>query len=317
MMSHQQNGHPPNPVSSPISLTPASDPGSLSDAVAVDVRAPVAQTIPFVFSSPHSGTDYPADFLEQSRLDALSIRRSEDSFVDELFGAAPELGAPLLRALFPRAYLDPNREAYELDPGMFADALPAHVNTRSLRVAGGLGTIARVVSDGAEIYRGKLPWAEAERRIAACYHPYHQRLEGLLTKTRQQFGMAILVDCHSMPSIGGPQDLDTGHGRPDIVLGDRFGNACSLRVVETATRILTGLGYVVARNDPYAGGYITHHWGRPGQGFHALQIELKRDLYMDEDAITRGPRFEAVQADMTEFMRRMAAGDWSALARRF
>jgi N-formylglutamate amidohydrolase len=280
------------------------------------VLAPAEQSLPFVFSSPHSGTRYPASFLAQSRLDAVAIRRSEDSFVDELFAAAPRLGAPLLRALFPRAYLDPNREAYELDPAMFADALPPHANTRSLRVAGGLGTIARVVSDGAEIYRDKLPWAEAETRIRECYIPYHHTLGELLDATRRRFGFAILVDCHSMPSVGGPLDRDPGHGRPEIVLGDRFGTACAPRLTEAATRVLAGLGYVVARNDPYAGGYITHHWGRPGQGIHAIQIELNRGLYMDEHRIERGPAFERVTADMTSFIARLAEEDWRALASR-
>ena len=283
---------------------------------AIDIRRPAAQRAPLVFSSPHSGSHYPDAFLAQSRLDALAIRRSEDSFVDELFAAAPGLGAPLLRALFPRAYLDPNREPLELDPAMFADALPPHANTRSPRVAGGLGTIARVVSDGAEIYRDKLPWAEAERRIRRCYVPYHQALGELLEATRTRFGFAILVDCHSMPSIGGPNDRDSGHGRPDIVLGDRFGHACAPRLIDTATRILRDLGYAVTRNDPYAGGYITQHWGRPTEGLHALQVEINRGLYMDEERFLRGPRFDEVAAHMSDFIARLAAEDWASLSRR-
>ncbi len=193
----------------------------------VEVLAPVRQTVPFVYASPHSGSDYPADFVAASRLDPVTLRKSEDCFVDELFGAAPELGAPLLRALFPRAYCDPNREPYELDPAMFEDELPPHANTTSLRVAGGLGVIARVVSSGQEIYRDKLPYAEAERRIATLYRPYHGALADLLAATRARFGFAVLVDCHSMPSVGGPMDHDQGAIRPDIVLGDRFGRPVS------------------------------------------------------------------------------------------
>ncbi|WP_439817240.1 N-formylglutamate amidohydrolase [Zavarzinia sp. CC-PAN008] len=259
---------------------------------------PACQTLPFVYSSPHSGTDYPAAFLAASKLDPLTLRRSEDSFVDEVFGAAPACGAPLLRALFPRAYLDPNREPYELDPGMFADSLPTHANTRSIRVAGGLGTIARVVADGAEIYRTKLSFAEAESRIGQCYRPYHEALAGLLAETRAAFGFAVLIDCHSMPSVAGPAERDAGLGRPDMVLGDRWGASCAPALMERAAACLRAMGYAVARNDPYAGGYITHNYGRPGEGVHALQIEVNRALYMDEERIERSGGLPGLAADM-------------------
>ncbi len=167
-----------------------------------DVLAPAHQTVPLVFASPHSGADYPPEFLAASRLDGLAIRRSEDSIVDELFAAAPTHGAPLLRALFPRAFIDPNREPFELDPTMFEDALPDYANTQSSRVAAGLGTVARVVSSGKEIYLHKLRFADAARRIDAHYRPYHRALRELLDATRQSFGCYVLIDCHSMPSVG-------------------------------------------------------------------------------------------------------------------
>ena len=171
-----------------------------------EILAPPVQTLPLVLASPHSGTSYPPDFLASSRLDAFSLRKSEDSFVDEIFMAAPRLGAPLIRALFPRAFLDANREAFELDPDMFADALPAYVNTRSPRVAAGLGTIAKVVANGEEIYRGKLRFAEALGRVNRFYHPYHAALKRLIDQTRQRFGYCLLLDCHSMPSSGNPPE---------------------------------------------------------------------------------------------------------------
>ncbi len=275
-------------------------------AEAVAVHEPPAQSIPFVYSSPHSGTLYPPDFLAASRLDPLAIRRSEDSFVDELFAAVPALGAPLVAARFARAYCDVNREPYELDPTMFEDELPAFANTTSLRVAGGHGTIARVVGMGAEIYRRKLTFAEADARIRNCYRPYHDILTRLLGQTRERFGRAVLVDCHSMPSVGGPLERDSGRTRPDIVLGDRYGSACSPALVERAMSVLQRLGYRVARNAPYAGGFNTQHYGRPAGGVHALQIEINRALYMDEARIAKAAGFAGVAADINRLVAALA-----------
>jgi len=278
------------------------------------VSAPDTQTVPFVLNSPHSGRIYPPSFLAASRLDALSIRRSEDSFVDEIFAGAPRLGAPMLKANFPRAYLDTNREPYELDPAMFHDALPPHANTRSVRVAGGLGTIARVVADSTEIYRAPLSYAEADHRIRTLYMPYHQALSDLLETTFRRFGCAVLVDCHSMPSLAGPFDDDNGTSRADIVLGDRYGVSASPALTDTAERILTDLGYSVVRNTPYAGGFNTEHYGRPTQGLHALQIEINRALYMDEARVTRAAGLNRLTRDMGEFIARLALMDRAFLA---
>ncbi|MEQ9143410.1 MAG: N-formylglutamate amidohydrolase [Parvibaculaceae bacterium] len=270
-----------------------------------ETLAPRKQTLPFVLNSPHSGRVYPKRFLESSSLDALTLRRSEDSFVDEIFAGAVELGAPLLRAHFPRAYLDVNREPYELDPSMFADPLPPHVNTRSLRVAGGLGTIARVVAESTEIYRGRLPYSEAEGRIRHIYMPFHQTLRELLEKTYRQFGEALLIDCHSMPSTAGPFDEDIGTDRPDIVLGDRYGTACAPALVDMAEEILRAMGYTVSRNNPYAGGFNTEHYGAPARGLHALQIEINRALYMNERKVQRLSGITRLSKDMTRFVRKL------------
>ena len=187
----------------------------------VVVRRPSQQTLPIVFASPHSGRRYPDELLAASRLDALGLRRSEDSFVDELFAAAPDHGAPLIAATFPRAWCDANREPWELDQGMFADRLPGWVNTTSARVGAGLGTLARVVASGEAIYRGKLSFADAERRIRTCWQPFHEALEGLVAETQAMFGACLLIDCHSMPTHG---HVSRSGGKPaDFVLGDAHG----------------------------------------------------------------------------------------------
>ena len=272
----------------------------------IDLRLPARQTAPLIFASPHSGTAYDPAFIASSRLDEKSLRRSEDSFVDEIFAGAPAGGAPLLCALYPRAYLDPNREPYELDPEMFSEPLPSHVKTRSDRVRAGFGTIARLVASGAEIYAAKMPFAEAERRIDTLYRPYHRALEGLIEATLRDFGAAFLLDCHSMPSVGGPTDRDRGAPRPDIVLGDRFGASCEGAVVETAERILRDLGFSVSRNEPYAGAFTTAHYGRPGKRVHALQIEVNRRLYMNEATVARSHDLPRLRKTMNRFIAAMA-----------
>ena len=271
------------------------------------VLEPSSQSVPLVFASPHSGRDYPAAFVAASRLDAKMLRRSEDSFVDELYRGAVRYGAPLICALFPRAYCDPNREPYELDPAMFSDALPDYANTRSPRVLAGLGTIARVVASGAEIYGTRLTVSEAEARIAQCYRPYHRRLQELVDATRQRFGWSLLVDCHSMPSVGGPMDRDSGLSRVDVVLGDCFSASCSPLFTQVAEDAFSHLGYRVVRNAPYAGGFTTRHYGQPRQGSHALQIELNRGLYMDEAEHSHSSGFTRVQADIDRVVEALAA----------
>jgi N-formylglutamate amidohydrolase len=281
-------------------IRPEHVPAGDAEAGGHEILAPAQQSLPLVFASPHSGRDYPPDFVAASRLDPLSLRRSEDSFVDELFAAAPRLGAPLIRALFPRAFVDPNREPFELDPTMFEDDLPDYANTRSPRVAAGLGTIARIVASGADIYRHKLTFAEALNRIRRFYWPYHMALAGLVEHTLDRFGCCILIDCHSMPSVGGPTDNDAGRARVDAVLGDCHGAACADLVIDTVEGMLRRMGYHVARNNPYSGGFVTRHYGRPGDGVHALQIELNRCLYMDEARFVRGPALPRLAAELTE-----------------
>ena len=283
-----------------------------------EILRPKGPRGPVVVSSPHSGRAYPAAFVAGARLDRDALRRSEDCFVDELFAAAPEHGAPLLRALFPRAYVDPNRAPFELDPTMFDDPLPAFVETDTPHVYGGLGTVPRLVASGAEIHAGKLRFAEAEARIRACHRPYHAALAGLIEETRRRFGFVFLLDCHSMPSTDPGIGSETGDGgrarRLDIVLGDRHGAACHGAIVDRAEAVLAARGLAVRRNAPYAGGYITRHYGRPETGAHALQIEINRALYMDEDRYERTAGFARIAADMTALVAALTALGTSALA---
>jgi N-formylglutamate amidohydrolase len=269
------------------------------------VARPRELTAPLLFNSPHSGRIYPRAFLAASKLDALTLRRSEDAYVEELFGFVVGLGAPLLYAHFPRAYLDVNREPYELDPALFRDGLPHYANTQSVRVVGGLGTIARIVSESDEIYREPLSLVAALERINRLYTPYHATLHSLLEESQQAFGLAVLIDCHSMPSN---PIADHGGGRPDFVLGDRYGTSCNGELTRLAAQHLKALGYVVALNKPYAGGYITEHYGRPQAGQHALQVEINRALYMNETSFDKSRGFERLRRDLEQMVRVLMAG---------
>ena len=274
-----------------------------------ELLEPAALTSPLVLSSPHSGSIYPASFLASSRLDIATLRRSEDAYVDELFMGGLKSGAPLLRAHFPRAYLDLNREPYELDPRMFDARLPPFANTRSVRVAGGLGTVARVVGDSQEIYARRLRLDEVLARIEALYQPYHRTLEALLTRAWQNFGAAVLIDCHSMPSLSTcqPSRESERKVKADFVLGDRYGTSCAADLVDRAEHELRGLGYSVLRNKPYAGGFITEHYGDPGNNLHAIQIEINRGLYMEEMTLTKAERFNAIAEDLSKVFVALAA----------
>ncbi|MCT8971651.1 N-formylglutamate amidohydrolase [Microbaculum marinisediminis] len=265
---------------------------------------------PFVFNSPHSGRHYPRRFLKASKLDTMTLRRSEDTFVEELFSGVVDFGAPLMHARFPRAFVDVNREAYELDPTMFDGRLPSFANTRSMRVAGGLGTIARIVADGAEIYSTPISVAEGLDRIERFYKPYHRDLRSLVDQALNRFGTAVVIDCHSMPSSRITRE---NRRRPDFVLGDRYGTSCTSILTDVAQETLQRLGYTVARNKPYAGGFITETYGSPGEGQHALQIEINRSLYMDEIRYVRAGGFAWLVADITHLCRRLMSVSVEAL----
>jgi N-formylglutamate deformylase len=265
---------------------------------------PSARTTSVVFSSPHSGRDYPPAFLTASMLDERSIRSSEDAFVDDLFGAAPEFGAPLLAATAPRAFIDLNRAAEELDPALVEDVPRSAHNPR---ISSGLGVIPRVVANGRVIYRGKISRADAEARIAGHWQPYHAALRGLVEESLSGFGEAILIDCHSMPHEAIEQVSAPGARRPDVVLGDRFGAAAATEVVERIEAAFAGAGLRVARNTPFAGAYIAQAYGRPSRGAHVVQVEIDRALYLDEEEVEPGPDFEAFRALMRSVVAELVA----------
>ncbi len=278
---------------------------------AIETIEPVRLAAPLIFSSPHSGSIYPERFLKASRLDPLTLRRSEDAYVDELFLPCVALGAPLLRALFPRAYLDVNREPYELDPQVFAGRLPDFANTRSLRVAVGLGTIPRVVGDSQPIYKQPLSIAEGLGRIEWLYRPYHEQLRVLVDRALQRFGRAVLIDCHSMPSNAA--DV----AGLDVVLGDRYGASAAPGVVEILETGLRAAGYRVRRNKPFAGGFITETFGAPSRGVDAVQIEIARSLYLDERRLVKTEAWSTVRANLFNAVKSLArelGGDQSRLA---
>lgn len=279
---------------------------------AVEVLEPASLLSPVIFASPHSGRDYPAALLKNARLDRHGLRQSEDSYVDLLFETAPRYGAPLLRALFPRAYVDVNRSRNELDPRMFADELPPEADTRSNRVIAGLGVIPRIVADGQDIYARKLRHSDAERRLMSCYDPYHAALAQLIDSAVSAFGCAVVIDCHSMPSAGGAP-MRPGERSIDFVLGDRFGASCAPAVTEIADATLTGMGYETARNAPYAGGYVAASYGRPVTGVHVLQIEINRALYLDEKRITRTEAFDELRTSIITMIKRLTNIDRDAL----
>ena len=259
-----------------------------------EIVEPAEWRAPIIFNSPHSGSVYPEDFLNASRIDLPTLRRSEDSFMDELIADLAAHGFPVVRVNFPRSYVDVNREPYELDPRMFAGRLPSFANTRSMRVAGGLGTIPRVVGDGQEIYRERLSVDDALTRVETLYKPYHRALRRLVNRVHQSFGTVVVVDCHSMPSIGVSRDEPR---RPDIVIGDRYGTSCAPTLPDTVEETMGRLGYSIGRNKPYAGGFITEHYGNPASGLHAVQLEFNRAIYMDERRREKSARFAQVAAD--------------------
>ena len=265
---------------------------------------PQERTSPLIFAAPHSGRDYPQDFLDRAVLDRHTIRSSEDAFVDRLFDGAPGLGAPLLVARAPRAYIDLNRAADELDPSVIEGIARAPHNPR---ISSGLGVIPRVVAGGRAIYRGKLPLAEAEGRIRRFWHPYHQALAALVEETRATFGQAVLIDCHSMPHEAIEAHTRPGQPRPEVVLGDRYGATAGREVMDRVEAAFAGAGLRVGRNAPFAGAYVAQAYGRPSRGVHVVQVEIDRALYMDEVRVEPLAGFEGFRAVMAGVVAELVA----------
>jgi N-formylglutamate amidohydrolase len=280
---------------------------------AFELSEPKAARVPYVFASPHSGRHYPERLVQLSRLERRTLRRSEDAYVDRLMSRMPELGAPLLCAIYPRVYVDLNRDPLELDPSMFKDKIPMGFVCESERVIAGFGLIPRVVALDLDIYRRKLDYNAEKSRIKDIYRPYHAKLYDLIMAAKARHGWAALIDCHSMPSVKINSVLrfskrirqikNAPLADPDIVLGDRFARSCSGRLVSALESMFCDLGYTVARNEPYAGGFCTENYGKPAENLHAIQIEINRRLYMNERTIQpRGQAFEKLKTDLDQVM---------------
>lgn len=281
-----------------------------------EILRPAALETPVIFASPHSGRIYPNDLLRASKLSRETLRQSEDCYVDLLFANVPRYGAPLLKALFPRAYVDVNRKADELDPRMFTNdgkgGSMRHADSQSSRVLAGLGVVPRIVADGKNIYAKRLPADDARNRLAACYQPYHTALRQLVDQARAAFGVAIIIDCHSMPSIGGAP-LRAGEPPIDFVLGDRFGVSSAPGLPILMESFLARKGFNVVRNAPYAGGYVATAYGRPARGVHVLQLEINRALYLDEERFTRTDNFDPLRQTLEELVSTLTQIDPKAL----
>ncbi|NVJ97084.1 MAG: N-formylglutamate amidohydrolase [Alphaproteobacteria bacterium] len=264
---------------------------------------------PFLFAVPHSGRIYPDRMRALSDLSDLDLRISEDAYVDKLFEGLTAVGGDLLIATHARAYLDLNRAADELDPSMFTPPLEENTVSETHRVRAGLGLIPRIVAEGMPIYNAPLAAREAFARLDAVYYPYHQKLMDTLAAKRKQFGCAVLIDCHSMPSDVKPRRRS--HTGPDIVLGDNWGSAGARDLTSIMEELLIRSGFRVRRNVPYSGGYTTQHYGKPNQGFHALQVEICRSIYMDEETLepleTFGDIQDRFQHVCTQLMKRLPA----------
>ena len=267
------------------------------------IYEPAQLTSSIVFATPHSGRNYPLDFLDRIILDAHAIRASEDAFVDQLFLSVTAVGAPLLAALVPRAFVDLNRSCEELDPALIEDV---RSTGSSARVTSGLGVVPRVVGVGRSIYHGKISMVEAQARLQDVWYPYHQRLQVLLDATRTKFGHVVLIDCHSMPHEAANPGLRSKTS-PEIVVGDRFGAAADLKVTDCVQAAFTDAGFRVSRNMPFAGAYISQHYGKPKRGQHVVQIEIDRSLYLDEASIEPLSSFADFQTRLHTVIEKIAA----------
>ncbi|MBS1088300.1 N-formylglutamate amidohydrolase [Gluconobacter wancherniae] len=256
---------------------------------------PEKTAVPLIVSSPHSGQDYPTDFLQAARLSIHDLQKAEDRFVDKLFDAAPEIGATFLRAAFPRVWCDVNRDRRELDARMFKPPLPSTALLRTPKVRAGFGVIPRCASQGRAIYSHCLAPEEVERRISSCWLPYHQALSELISDVKTKFGYALLVDVHSMPRLEQYRECN-------VVFGDAHGHSCSSKIIGFLEENFQSRGYSTQRNVPYAGGYITRNYGRPLQGVHAIQIELCRSLYMNTATLEPSRMFIKVREDLKQIM---------------
>jgi N-formylglutamate deformylase len=264
---------------------------------------PAGAPLPLVLDSPHSGTRYPADFDHLPP--RAVVRRAEDTHVETLFACAPGTGATLVEALFPRAYIDPNRHPSDMDPGVLEEPWPEPV-VRSRKTELGIGLVWRLAQGGVPMYARPLSVADVERRIALYYEPYHAAVAAALDERYRRFGVVWHLNCHSMPAVGDVMSDDPGRERAEFVLGDREGTTCEPEFTAFVAATLSAMGYEVAINDPYKGVELVRKHGRPAERRHSLQIEINRRLYMDEVSLARTAGFNALQEDLVRLMEALA-----------
>ena len=266
----------------------------------IDIRGPVAPAIPLVLDSPHSGNAFPADF--DAAVSEAELREGEDCFVDELYAAGPEMGAPLLAALWPRTYLDPNRHAGDVDLDLIQGSWPGEYRP-SGKAKTGKALIWRTLEDGRPIYARRLAVQEVKKRIEKFHLPYHFAIQDLIEKTARKFGKSYHINCHSMRAVAGWQSEDgAGSLRADFVLGDRDGSTCDPAFTAFVRATLSGMGYQVKVNDPYKGVELVRAYSDPKAGRHSLQIEINKRLYMDEAALKRNAGFPALQKNLSDLL---------------
>jgi N-formylglutamate amidohydrolase len=265
---------------------------------------PAAEPVPVVFDSPHSGTVYPADFGCVAPLALL--RTAEDTYVEELYGMAPANGATLIHALFPRSYIDVNRDERDIDPALLAEPWPGELRP-SRKTELGISLIRRLAVPGQPMYERKLSVAEVRRRIERYYRPYHAALDAALDDVQRRFGFALHVNCHSMKSTGSEMTEDGAAPRPDFVVSDRLGATSAPEFRDLVVERLRGCGYEVTVNDPYQGAELIRRHGRPAEGRHSLQIEINRRLYMDEASLERHAGFERLRGHLGKLVAAVCA----------
>ena len=265
---------------------------------AVKVNKPNYWRSGVIFASPHSGHLYPKAFISRSSLHEQALRRNEDAFIAELFAPVVDMGAPLLAAQFPRCFVDVNRAPDELPYAWMPEA-----KGTSPRAEAGLGVVPTRLSEDTEIYKKPLSFRAARDRIARLYHPYHDALQELITKASLGFGSVLLMDCHSMPGFA-----PMGSRRPDIILGDRFGVSCHPETIARVERAFQQQGYNVTRNYPYAGGYVTQHYGKPRAGIEVLQIEINRDLYLNPVTMKKKRSYETLAENLKSIIAEIIEG---------
>jgi N-formylglutamate deformylase len=267
-------------------------------------RDPVGDAVPLVVDSPHNGIHWPADFDHQ--VTEAELMTSVDAYVDELFGDAPQIGATLIAALFPRAYIDPNRAEDDLDEKLIDGEWPHPLNP-SRKTAFGMGVVRRIILKGRPLYDAPLPAASILWRLEQYHRPYHAALSAALDRAHAAHGAVFHINAHSMKPVGNAMNEDAGVPRPDFVLSDREGTTCDVKYIDCAVELLRDMGYAVSVNDPYKGAEIVRRHGDPKSRRHSLQLEINRKLYLDGETFMKTEGFQVLKRNLDAFLAELAS----------